>query len=194
MEANAQRVEGSQGVTPPAYREPGDARMNLSEDDLEAMIEIRDPEIDVEDIVPQVRARLRAQHRRARGIGLDCEALARGQVPSDRASPLDDDLEDNLERMRASYNRVVVDLSLTKSRVPIVGPLVQRIREPLHRLAMYYVNRSAGRQSRFNAYVVGAMANLIRSLGEENERLRQEISRLDARLTNLETNARGKRE
>lgn len=161
--------------------------MNSIDYDLEEIVEIRDPGIDREAVFQEILDNLIRRRRLAREQGLDYEALARGQPASPHHGPFSYDLHYSLKQMQASYNRIEVGLSLTESRIPVIAPLVQRVRLALHRLVLYYTNRMAGRQSRFNEYTLKAMTDLIKEIRDENEELRREISGLEERLEDLES-------
>lgn len=159
-------------------------------DELKEVIEVCDSSIDTEALIDQVHERLRLRRAQAEEQGLDYEAFVRGKPAGHGYAPFGYNLHYSLERMKASYNRIEVTLSLTDSRIPVIGSIVQRVREALHELVMYYTNRLAGRQSRFNKYVVKAMTELVEETGKENEGLHREILALERRLDDLENEIR----
>jgi len=163
----------------------------MNNDDLSKIIEIRDPEIDAEAIMRQIRENIRQRRAQAEGQGLDYEAFVEGLYTSQVTARFDHSLYYDLRRMSVGYDKVGVGLSLTESRIPLIAPLVQRFRKALHHLVIYYVNILAGQQARFNEYVVRALTGLVKELEEgptptEVEALRQEIAQLQARLEQLE--------
>lgn len=159
-------------------------------DELKEVIEIRDRNINSEALVDQVRKNLCLRRNQAQEQGLDYDAFVRGKPAGHGYAPFGYKLHYSLERMKASYNRIEVTLSLTDSCIPVIGSMVQRVREALHELVMFYTNRLAGRQSRFNKYVVTAMTELVEETGKENEILHREILALERRIDNLENEPR----
>jgi hypothetical protein len=159
----------------------------MSDNNIRDVIDIRDPEIDSEAIMSRIRDGLRTRRAAAEAQGLDFEAFAQGRTPSGAGSRLAPDLYDNLRRATISYNKTGVALSMTARRIPLLTPLVQRVRSALHSLVIYYVNTLARQQARFNEYVVRVLAGLVRELEatptpDELEALRQEVRDLRARL------------
>ena len=163
----------------------------MTDNDLEGIIEIRDPEIDAEAIMRQIRENIRQRRSAAEAHGLDYEAFAEGLYASPDTARFDRSLYYDLRWMSVGYYKIGVGLSLTESRIPLVAPLVQRIRAALHQVVIYYTNMLAGQQARFNEYVVRALTGLVKALEEdptpgEIEALRQEVAELRAQLKQLE--------
>jgi hypothetical protein len=160
-------------------------------DDLERIIEIRDPEIDAESIMRQIRRNIRKHRAKAEKQGLDYEAFVEGLYASQVTARFDHSLYYDLRRMSVGYDKIGVGLSLTESRVPLIAPLIQRVRKALHHLVIYYANKLAGQQARFNEYVVRALSGLVKELekgptSEEVESMRQDVAKLEARIGELE--------
>ncbi len=152
---------------------------------LEEIIDIRDPAVDVEAVMEQIRASIRQRRIKAEaeGVGLEeLEGLSLGQIVS-----FDHDTYHNLRRLNISYSKTNVGLFLTASRVPVVGALWQKIRRNFHHLVLFYANMVASKQAVFNKYVVHTFASLVKGLVEENERMKVEINALQARVVALET-------
>jgi hypothetical protein len=163
----------------------------MSNDDLEKIIEIRNPEIDAEAIMRRIRENIRQRRSEAEAQGLDYEAFVEGLYASPDAARFDRSLYYDLRWMSMGYYKIGVGLSLTESRTPLIAPLVQRVRSALHHLVIFYTNMLAGRQARFNEYVVRALTGLVKALEEdptsgEVESLRQEVAELRAQLEQLE--------
>ncbi len=164
----------------------------MANDNLEEIIEIRDSEIDAEAIMRQIRENIRKRRSDAEAQGLDYEAFVEGLYASPDATRFDRSLYYDLRWMSMGYYKIGVGLSLTESRIPLIGGLVQRVRSALHHLVIFYTNILAGRQARFNEYVVRALTGLIKELEQEPtpdeiESLRQEVAELRAQLKQLET-------
>ena len=157
--------------------------------DLETAIEIRDPEIDAEAIMRQIRANIRQRRMQAEAEGLDYTSLASGTyVPR-----FDENLYTVLRQLETTpYARPDVRLAIAKpAAIPVVGALVQRVRTALHQLAIYYVNMLAEQQRSFNALVIRTFKALVRELEKESlpaevTALRDEVQQLRERVKHLE--------
>jgi len=160
-------------------------------DDVEQIVEIRDPEIDAESIMRRIRENIRKRRAQAEEQGLDYEAFVEGLYASQATARFDHSLYYDLRRMSVGYDKIGVGLSLTESQLPLIAPLVQRVRRALHHLVIYYTNKLAGQQARFNEYVVRAVSGLVKELeedptSEEVESMRRDIAELKKRIKDLE--------
>ncbi len=147
-------------------------------------------EIDAEAIMRQIRGNIRVQRAQAEAQGLDYEAFVEEICGSQDSTRFDCSLYDALRRMSVSYDKVGVRLSLSGSSIPLIAPLVQRLRGGLHHLVIYYVNHLAGQQVRFNERVVRALATLVKELEKEPtsaqaEALQQEVAQLRIEVERL---------
>ena len=163
----------------------------MNNQDLNDIIEIRDPEIDAEAVMHQIRENIRKRRAEAEAKGLDYEAFVEGLYASKVSARFDHQLYYDLRRMGVGYDKVGVGLSLTESRIPVIAPVVQRIRHALHHLVIYYVNQLAAQQARFNEYVVRALTNLVKALEDDPvpddvAALQEEVQELRDRLKDLE--------
>jgi hypothetical protein len=151
---------------------------------------ICDPDLDAEAIMRQIRKDIRNQRAQAETEGPDYEAF----VEEISTTRFDRSLYDALQRMSVGYDKAGVGLLLAGSSIPLVAPLVQRVRAAYHRLIIYYVNELARQQVRFNGYVVRAMVALIQGLeGDPTpgqvEALRREVAQLRAEIEHLKPKA-----
>ncbi len=165
----------------------------MNSDDTGETIESRAPEIDAEAIMRQIRESIRKRRVQAEAQGPDHEAFVKGLHASQVTTRLDRSLYDALRRMDG-YDKIGVRLLLTGSSIPLVAPLVQRVRTALHRLVIYYVNMLASQQARFNEHVVRAIMALVKELEEnpipdEVEALQQEIIQLRTQIEHLKAGA-----
>jgi hypothetical protein len=163
----------------------------MSNDDANEIIEIRDPEIDAETIMHQIRENIHKRRAQAEAEGLDYEAFLYGLSTSRVSTRFDDSLYSDLRRMGSTYSRVGVGLSLTDTSIPIIGPLVQRVRTALHQLVLYYVNLLAAQQRNFNGHIVRVLMTLVKGLEKgplpgEVESLQQELAQLRAQVEQLQ--------
>ena len=160
-------------------------------DETADIVNIRDPEIDAEAIMRDIRARIRQRRAQAEAQGLDYEALAAG-LPAESVGRFEADLYFDLRRLSVSYDEVGVKLSLTETRLPLIGGVVQRVRAALHQVILYYVNMLARQQARINKYNLRVLTALTRDLeadatSADIEALRQEIAWLRERIERLES-------
>ena len=155
---------------------------------------ICDPDIDAEAIVRQIRENIHKQRAQAETQEPSYEAFVEGIYASQATPRFDRSLYDALRRMSIGYHKAGVGLLLAGSSIPLVAPLVQRVRAAFHRLVIYYVNELARQQVRFNEHVVRAMATLVKGLeGDPTpgkvEALRREVAQLRAEIERLKPKA-----
>jgi hypothetical protein len=156
----------------------------VNSEDLNSVIEWRDPELDAEAIMREIRERIRQRRTQAEAQGLDFDAIAQGEASGQATGRFSRELYGGLRQMRLSYNKVNVGPVLTTMRVPLVGGLLQAVRAQLHQLVLFYVNMLASRQSLFNQQVVETTTKLVQELDHQNDR--DEIAALRARVEQLE--------
>jgi FkbM family methyltransferase len=161
--------------------EPADATDgDLADDDLTTRLPIEGDDIDAEAIMQEIRTRIRARRAEAKARGLDWEAYADGLYPLPPDAIMSRDLYEAVRYVGLGYDKVAVEMALTESRLPLVGGLVQRLRVALHELVLFYVNRLAARQIRFNEQTARALAALVRDLEAEVRELGARIAELEA--------------
>jgi hypothetical protein len=145
--------------------------------------EIEAPGLDTEAVMQEIRTRIRARRAEAKARGLDWEAYADGLYPLPPDAVLSRDLHEAVRRAALGYDKVPVEMALTETRLPLVGGLWQRARAALHELVLFYVNRLAARQVRFNEQTARALVTLVKDLEAEVSDLRARISQLEAKQT-----------
>ncbi len=163
----------------------------MSQEQERDFVEIRDPEIDAAEIMRRIRERIRQRRVEAEEAGVDYDAFLRTLATDRENARFDKSLYTALRQTAAMSDHLGVGLSLTRPSIPLLGPLIQRVRTALHNLALYYVNLLALQQREFNRHIVQLFVSLIRSLEREPgpsevEELRQELARLRARVDELE--------
>ncbi len=148
------------------------------------------PKLETDAIMREIQARIQQRRIQAEAQGLDFDALASGRYTPDRPTRFNAELYYELRRLSLSGEQIGVGLSLTTSRLPVIGPLVQRVRLALHQVVIYYVNMLARQQARVNAYEARAWSVLMTDLenqASEIEALRREVDLLRARLEKLDS-------
>ena len=162
--------------------------------DVNDSIEIRDPAIDTEAVMRRIRENIRLRRAQAEAQGVNYDAFVEGLYAAKATARFGHMLYYDLRRMSVSYDKIGVGLSLTETRIPLIGSLVQRIRGALHQLVIYYVNMLAGQQARYNEYAVRALSTLVKELEvgptpSELDALRNDVIQLRARISQLEAKA-----
>jgi len=136
--------------------------------------------IDIEIIMRQIREHL-AQQRGG-------QPMAATEMTG---ATFDADFYEELHAANQDYDRLSVAPYLTPSRLPVVGGLWQRVRAAFHGLVIFYVNRLAEAQMRFNTHAVRVLNEIVRSLdqadtADEVARLTRRVQALEERLQRLE--------
>lgn len=166
-------------------KDPGDLPSNN-------LIEIRDPEIDPQAIMAEIRARIQKRRQELGYVSPQFSTFGGSQVP-DRPEdiPYDPDFFDHLDRANELYLQVPTEVDLQASpatRMPLLGSMWSTIREQAHGLAIYYVNRNVSHQTGVNREMMGVLNGLTKVTIEQQRtinRLQAEIDSLRARVDEL---------
>ncbi|MBI5878453.1 MAG: hypothetical protein HZB53_12460 [Chloroflexi bacterium] len=145
--------------------------------DLEQIVEIRDPAVNVDDVMAQIRATLAAHG-----------PLMPPDVPPLGAQSDDGALAFHLTQANLTYDQVFVEMNVMRPNVPLLGGWLARLKARAHELAVYYVNQHAGLQVNFNSSLVRVLS-LLAARDAEVRALRADLERLRARLDELERRA-----
>lgn len=148
--------------------------------EVEQVIDIRDPEINVEEIMNRIRERIQQRRVAAKAHGLDYDRLVDDKANS--SGPLPTDLYYDLHQLRASVDGVWVTLAQRDRKFPIFNSIFFRIENLLHRLVVKYVNMLAGRQTAFNRESVNVLSGLAQGLEDYDLRL----NALEKRIGSIE--------
>ncbi|MFW6068396.1 MAG: hypothetical protein ACOC9E_02320 [Chloroflexota bacterium] len=116
-------------------------------------------EIDVEEIMQQIRARILAEQANLPQYG---ETLV--DISGKRFSP---EFYEHLYRANLAHNEVGVDLHVTRVSIPLLGPLVESLRRKVHELVLFYVNQVTAQQREVNAHLLQALSLLAKELDAE---------------------------
>ncbi|MBA3534311.1 MAG: hypothetical protein H0T73_20515 [Ardenticatenales bacterium] len=152
------------------------------------LIAIRDPDIDPDAIMEQIRERVQ-QRRKEKGFDqrtFPSFGLAeRPDAPSDR--PYDTDLYYYLRLANDNFAQAETSVVLASSpatQLPIIGWLWSLVRREVHHLVIFYANRSVNHQVNVNRYLVSVLNRLTAVTQEQQQtiqELQQEIETLRAR-------------
>ncbi len=148
--------------------------------------------IDAEIIMRRIRRDIRRRRAEAEAEWKDSGVPFDQSCVSNGSSRFDEQVYRELNRMHAIYDKIGVGLMLSGSPVPLIAPLVQRVRSMLHRLVIYYVNNLAATQTDFNEHVVRTLTALVRDLDDDMtpsrvKALEEEIADLRAEIEQLRT-------
>lgn len=155
------------------------------------VIEIRDPEINTEEIMARIRQRIRERRAQAEGRGLDYDRLV--DDPSRAESGrLASDLYYDLNKMRSTADSLWVSVQLYDSHLPLVNAWYMRIKGKLHGIVVDYINRLAGRQVAFNQTTEHVLSGMVHAFEDNDARveaLEKQIIELRDRLAKFEHTA-----
>ena len=119
-----------------------------------------EPEINVEEIMQQIRAEILAQ--RAAQAGRSPIVSAGGR----RFSP---EFYEHLYQAGLAYDQIKPQIFVRKATTPLIGPLLTWIRQKVHQLVFFYVNQLAAEQIKVNTHLLRALDLLSQEL-EQAER------------------------
>lgn len=137
--------------------------------------------VDIEVVMEQIRGYL-AKKQGAR---------TRASVETSASRILAPETYDDLHQANQTCDKLYVAPYLTPVRIPLVGALWQKLRGALHSIAVFYVNRLAESQMRFNGYTVHVLNEIVRGLDADATpdkvvQLEQRVRALEAELIKRE--------
>lgn len=140
--------------------------------------------IDIEVIMRQIREHLAQQRGGQPAAAIEMTGAA-----------FDAGFYEELHAANQDFDRLYVAPYLTPSRLPVLGGLWQRVRAAFHGLVIFYVNRLAEAQMRFNTHAVRVLNEIVRSVdqadtADEVARLTRRVQMLEERLQRLEEGGR----
>ena len=153
------------------------------------VVEIRDPEIDVAEIMDRVRERIRQRRAQAKAQGLEYDRLVDARPPVVAADHSETDFQYDLRELQISADGILVTVAMRDRQLPLLNSLFYRAEMLLHRLALKYVNQLAGRQVVFNTATANVLAVLARRVEQSQARAQQldrEVNVLRERIAELE--------
>ena len=141
--------------------------------DTLATIRYDEEPIDIEVIMRQIREQLARQHGTQPTAPRDMPGIA-----------FDATLYDELYAANQTFDQLYVAPYLTPSRIPLIGGLWQRVRLALHGLVVFYANRLAEAQMRFNAHAIRVLNEIVRSV--DSAEMPDKVARLERTVQELE--------
>ena len=93
----------------------------------------------------------------------------------------------SLHQANQTCDKLYVAPYLTPVKIPLFGALWQKLRGALHSIAVFYVNRLAEAQMRFNGHTVRVLNEIVRGLDADTTpdkvvQLEQQVRALEAEL------------
>jgi len=145
------------------------------------LIQYDEAQPDVEAIMQQIRQYLAEKHGTRLPVAM---------APSE-SRLFDGEVYEELFEANQVYDKTFVTPYLTTVRIPLLGALWQRLRAQFHSLVIYYVNRAADAQVRYNAHVARILNGVVHGVDrdpmpERIEVLTQRVAELQRRLQALE--------
>ncbi|MBI5305250.1 MAG: hypothetical protein HY868_24175 [Chloroflexi bacterium] len=149
------------------------------------LIEIHDPEINTAEIMEQIRERIR---RRRKELGYEKRVFPSFGGTAFPGEPDDIGYDPNLYHHLRLANETFANVetgaqlpATRATRIPIFGSVWQRARAYLHRIVLFYVNRSIEHQVNVNRHLISAL-NQLTALSQTQQR---QIMALEAELKQL---------
>jgi O-antigen chain-terminating methyltransferase len=154
--------------------------------------EIKDKEINVEEIMSQIRENI--QKRRASGAyDPKMEALINQPLQKPPASAGEGDIKSDLDYMNSHWD-VHAEYSITSHR-PVIGQLLMSGRQLIHGEVKRYVDLIAGKQTEFNLRVIRSLKNMLTGLENKIAHLDERIdvvdNRIDSRIDSVDNRIDG---
>ncbi len=156
------------------------------EDHLEEIIEIRDPEINVAEIMEEIRRNIRQRQSEARDRKVAFAFPTFDATVTPDAEPtqeMERVLHHHLSQANLHYDKIGVALQFMPRPVPLIGRLWTAFRREAHNLVIFYVNTLAARQITFNDHVLRALNALAQMVMGKSQ---AEVARLEADLQTLQ--------
>jgi hypothetical protein len=149
--------------------------------------EIRDPEIDTDEIKRIVAERREQRRQYARKHAINFERLAQ---PVDLGEKSEEAIRWTLDLVEARQAAILVQPYTFSSGQGWLGSLLALVKKQAHHLVIYYVNMLGRKQILFNESATWAIAlqqARFERLQAKVSALEQEIQKLEARLSAKET-------
>lgn len=139
-------------------------------------IEIHDPEIDPARIMEQIRERIRRRREELGYPRRNFPTFGAAAYPGEpEGEEYDPDLYYYLRQANEHFYHLGVEVELVpspRSRIPLIGPLWDRIRREAHHLVLFYVNKLAQRQIAVNRHLVSTLNRMVVQIQEQQQRIR----------------------
>lgn len=112
--------------------------------------------VDIEAIMREIRSEILRQKSVTAEIPSITTSMSGKRFPPE--------LYEHLYQAALVYDVSGMKLHLAGGSVPIIGSLARRLRQKVHELVLFYVNKLAARQTEFNKHLFSAVSILVASL------------------------------
>ncbi|MDO8691764.1 MAG: hypothetical protein Q7R39_17455, partial [Dehalococcoidia bacterium] len=141
-------------------------------DDLEDIIEIRDPEINVAEIMARIRENLAKRDPSDPEIDSLVFDPGLGGFVS-----LEDGLKQSLQQANLVWDKIYVGNQI-RSAVSFKDRVANPLRRPLHSLVRFYADILSSKQVAFNSAAVRVLNSLAQKLDRGEQKDREDIKQL----------------
>jgi hypothetical protein len=117
------------------------------------------PNVDIEAIMQQIRRQILEDRAQATPSAHVITPAAGDRLPSE--------FYEHLYQAELAYNQIGVKMHVTKVSLPVIGPLIERLRQKVHELVLFYVNQVAAQQIKVNTHLLHAVSILAQELERE---------------------------
>jgi hypothetical protein len=95
---------------------------------------------------------------------------------------------DHLFQALGAYDQPRVKAFVSPTSVPLIGPLLQRLRQSAHNLVIFYLDRLSDKQIHFNEQLVRTVNRMVQDLEEEPDPagVQAQLATLQERVASLE--------
>ena len=114
--------------------------------------------VNIEEIMQEIRQQILSKKRVGKPML---------PVSGERLSP---EFYEQLYQASLLQGELGVKLFVSRSEVPILGPMIDKLRGKVHELVLYYVNQAVAQQSEVNDHLLRAITLLSQELEEGVDR------------------------
>lgn len=152
------------------------------------ILRIGAPGVNVEEVMAQIRTNIKQRRIEAEAHGLDFDKLAQGRYRQLVGERFSGEAYEGLYDAQFAADKNGTAMLVTERPLPVIGSLIKRVREAMHGLVLFYVNRAADRQTAFNTAITRAVIQILNDLESEAETDTKDkrIAQLEARMAQLE--------
>ncbi len=112
-------------------------------------------DVNIEEIMQEIRQQILQQRR-----------VGKPPLPvkGDRLSP---QFYEQLYQATLLQGEVGVKIQVSPSGVPLIGPIIDKLREKIHELVLFYVNQSVSQQAAINDHILQLITLLSQEMEED---------------------------
>lgn len=118
-------------------------------------------DVNIEEIMQEIRKQLLAKRAK-----LSPDGIPIVQIEGKRLSP---EFYEHLYGAGMNHDQIQAHMLVSRISLPIIGPLIQKMRRTVHQLVLFYVNQVAANQIRVNHHLLRALSILAEDLEKAEE-------------------------